>query len=93
MDAIDVLAESGANVNARAGRGETPLHRAIDRSLRAVRHLVGHGAHVNARDNDRHTPLHHAAIVTLGPTGYRYPVSAVVDFLLRSGADETARDI
>lgn len=87
--AINVLAEAGANVNVCTPMGETPLHLACGAlHLEAVRALVAHGAHVNAQDRRNFdTPLHSAT-----NSAGEAPAAEVVDFLLRSGADETILD-
>lgn len=79
------LLEGGANPDARADRGETPLHQAArggsDSTVLAA--LLAAGADVNARDDEGGTPLH-AAARNRGP--------ATISALLAAGADPEARD-
>jgi ankyrin repeat protein len=56
-----LLLERGADVNARAKDGLTPLHAASSfAELAAVRLLLEHGADVKAEDNHGRTSLHAA---------------------------------
>ena len=87
-EAIGVLVEAGASLEARCSDGSTPLCVAVgDLSLGASTALLQLGAHVNAQTNLRQTPLFYAVRMAglPGATG-------VVDLLLRSGADETLVD-
>lgn len=86
--AIGLLAEAGANTEARtsAGRfvGEALLHLALDLFKRtAAVALLRNGADVDVTNKDGETPLHLAA----GQLAAR-----MVDLLLRMGADETVVD-
>ena len=79
-----LLVEHGADVNAQANDGWTPLHSASSRGFSEVaRVLLEHGADVNAQANDGGTPLHLAA------HSGQAEVAAV---LLDRGADVNARD-
>src|SRR5262249_19674919 len=52
---VRLLAEAGANVNARDKNGNTPLHETFLTDLE--RELLKLGADVNARNNDGETPI------------------------------------
>lgn len=78
---VDLLVEAGANVDARNFDGRSPLNE--DVRFDKMRALVSHGADVNAQDLDGNTPLHHEVMAIVSWTAKK------VDFLLRSGADET----
>lgn len=83
---VDALVEAGANIEVRNQARLTPLAHATKAcNLETVRALVSHGAEVNTRDEHGDTPLHFAA-----QWAGRESASELVDFLLRSGADETA---
>jgi truncated hemoglobin YjbI len=52
------LLDHGANIEARDGKGQTPLRRAVNcRQLPVVQLLIQRGANPNAQDNRRVTPL------------------------------------
>jgi len=56
-EAIEVLLEYGADVNAKNADGNTPLHIAGLTSAREVVNLlVSHGADINTRNLDGETP-------------------------------------
>lgn len=85
---IRLLLYAGAELDAADSHGRTALHLACSAPLPDVCvALVDGGADVNARDNHDQTPLFHA----IHKTGHG--VSATVDFLLKSGGDETAVDV
>ncbi len=84
-EAIDFLVEAGANIEAKDGEGCTPLHcAAAYLSIEALTALLEHDANINAQDNVLGNSLYRAA-ANAGEQG----AADVVDFLLRSGADET----
>lgn len=80
------LLSAGADPLLRDVIQRTALHHAaIAGNDAAAELLVAAGAEVDAVDNDGRTPLWHAAALNL-------PDSAVVDVLLRAGADPKIRD-
>ena len=86
-EAIDVLVEAGANIEAQHAQfRSTPLQAAaLEVKLEAMLALLKHGANICARDMFGDTPLHSAAYMA----GRKAGIPDVVDSLLRSGADET----
>jgi len=65
-NAIKLLIDNGANINAKNSRGETVLHcivkkEYIDDSKR-VATLISNGADMNSKDNEDMTPLHWAVL-------------------------------
>ena len=88
VGAIDVLVEAGAYIEPRDSTGATPLHYAAEVfSFEAAAALLDHGADINARGLKQSTPLHYAATMAGAEDA-----ADMVDFLLRSGADETVVD-
>lgn len=88
-EVIDALVDMGTNIEASNRIGCTPLHLACHmRRDQAVVALSKRGANINARDVVDQTPLHHASCVA----GEEPRTSAVVDLLLRLGADGTIVD-
>jgi ankyrin repeat protein len=55
VECVRLLAQAGADVNARDGRGNTPLHRSY--SVDIDRELLKLGADVNARNHNGETPI------------------------------------
>jgi ankyrin repeat protein len=82
---VERLLNEGANVNARASNGATPLMGAAYRDYpRTTRLLIARGGEVNARSADGLTALHYAA--GAGNT-------EIVDVLLMAGADPNASSL
>jgi ankyrin repeat protein len=79
---VNLLIESGADVNAKTNNKVTPLM--LAQELPVLRLLLGVGAAVNAKTTDGKTALHSAAELGLS--------AAVVRCLLKAGADATAAD-
>ena len=63
VDAIDVLVQAGAHLNATTAQGRTPLHTAAAKGqARAAARLLMHGADADALAANAVTPLHLACI-------------------------------
>lgn len=87
-EAIGMLLEAGGNIKAKGVAGGNPLHvAAACLSVESALVLLRHGAQVNSRASSPSTPLHCAAFLA-GKQG----AAEMVDFLLRSGADETIKN-
>ena len=82
-EALRILLEAGADVNARDGNGARPLHRAVyNNNTEALRILLEAGADVNAHDGNGIRPLHRA-VYNNNPEALR--------ILLEAGADVNAQ--
>ncbi|EPE33351.1 Ankyrin repeat-containing protein [Glarea lozoyensis ATCC 20868] len=56
------LLNNGADLEARNGEGQTPLHIAtLNHNLEVIKVLFGAGINVEAKDNKRTAPIHYAA--------------------------------
>jgi ankyrin repeat protein len=83
LGTVGVLIAHGADVNANARNGVTPLMYVSDGPPAIVRMLIEHGANVNARDDDGVTPLS-ANLPNMRLDGVR--------LLIEKGADVNAHD-
>jgi len=78
------LLAKGADVHAKTGRGETPLHRAArGQCLQHAELYIQHGADVNLQDEKGNTPLHSALSSQGNP---------VIKLLLVHGADPNIKN-
>lgn len=70
FQAIKLLLDGGANVNATASNGATLLHQSVDRGEAFVRLLVDHGARLDLKDSNGRTPLDIAlGVAAAAPAG------------------------
>jgi uncharacterized membrane protein YfcA len=82
--ALALVRGGAARADSRNAAGDTPLHRAVEKGMRALAEsLLARGADVNARSKNGETPLHLAAL-DADPS--------VADLLLAAGADPLARN-
>ena len=89
LDAVRLLLELGADVNARDRDGDTPLHEAATWGRPEIaRLLLDAGADVNAR-RDNGDPVLHDAVNTNAEQSRK---AKTVRALLDAGADVNARD-
>ncbi|KAI1967138.1 hypothetical protein LOZ58_000635 [Ophidiomyces ophidiicola] len=85
VDAIEVLLEGHASVNAVDDYGQTPLfHAAISNDIDIFKELLDWGADVNVKDSFHTTPLHMAM---------RFSAPPISNLLLERGADPLAKDL
>jgi ankyrin repeat protein len=93
---IERLLDAGSDIEHQDKAGAVPLHRAVRaRSPEAVRCLLERGARVDTtHGRQRTTPLHIVTHSTgaSGTKGTRVEQQAIVDLLLRYGADRRAKD-
>lgn len=88
VEAIRVLIEAGADLEAENAGGSTPLFLAVSSCKpEATAALLNHGASINTRNDHEETPLHRAV------TCERECAGVMTDLLLRWGADETVVDV
>ncbi|HEX2565356.1 MAG TPA: TSUP family transporter [Burkholderiales bacterium] len=84
LAAEGLLARGRAQLEARDGEGETPLHRAIEKGMKGlVQALLQSGASLRARSGHGETALHYAAL---------HVDPALADVLLRAGAEPRVRN-
>jgi len=94
---IELLIDSGADANARAAGGVTPLHRAVrTRCAAAVRALLERGANPLARNDAGSMPLHLAVQTTgkggSGTAGAKAQQLIIIRLLVEHGARASDRD-
>ena len=76
---VDILIQTGGDVNSEDGEGETPLHVASTKGhVEVVRRLIAAGADVNKKREDGRAPIQMAS-----DNGH----VAVVDILTHEGGD------
>ena len=88
--AIESLLAAGADVNAKAENGITPLHEAAQYSTwnaGAIETLISAGADVNARESDGYTPLHVAVMFDFSGV-----LVHVIEALVAAGANVAIRN-
>ncbi|WP_238993770.1 ankyrin repeat domain-containing protein [Calothrix sp. PCC 6303] len=76
------LIQTGVNVNAKDGKGDTPLHY-LGASTKNAQLLLNRGAKVNVRNQNGSTPLHNV---------FGQKTAAVIKLLINQGAEVNARD-
>ncbi|MCC2692841.1 ankyrin repeat domain-containing protein [Nodularia sp. LEGE 04288] len=76
------LIQTGVNVNAKDGKGDTPLHY-LGKSEKNARLLLSRGAKVNVRNQNGNTPLHNV---------FGEKTAAVIKLLIDGGANVNARN-
>jgi uncharacterized membrane protein YfcA len=82
--ALALVRGGAAEGRARNAAGDAPLHRAVEKGMRALAEsLLARGADVNVRSKNGETPLHFAAL-DADPS--------VAELLLDAGADALARN-
>lgn len=98
---VQLLIDSGARVNDRNNRGQTPLMMAAARRLiDSVRILIENGAEISDRDPNGHTALmmamghstHQLEYDVIGPTSSYDDRIATAAYLISKGADVNAKD-
>jgi ankyrin repeat protein len=77
-ECVRLLAEAGADVNARDAEGNTLLHQTMQEEI--IEELLKLGADVNARNNSGETPVFHA------------PSESMVSFWIQHGADMSVKN-
>jgi ankyrin repeat protein len=84
IGALELLLNSGAEVDTRGDNSWTPLHIAAGlNNIKIIELLLSRGANINAQDSFGCTPLHYAA-----HDGF----AAAVNLLVASGADVNLKD-
>jgi ankyrin repeat protein len=84
LECVRLLADAGANVNARDGHGNTPLHQTV--LLEVDEELLRRGADVNARNDDGDTPT----FTTWEPAAFPLFIAHGADLTIRNNNGKTA---
>jgi len=85
---VDLLFANGADVNASAKAGDTPLHEAAWRLQRDLAELlIAHGANVNAKDKKGATPLTYAVTSPLKRFSREGAYVSVVELIQDHGGE------
>lgn len=100
VEAIGMLLQAGADVNATADRGMSVLMNAsradyrsdVTGRLQILNLLLQHGARVDVRDGDGKTALHYAVVDIMSEAGGFRAHPEIVSLLLEKGADVNAMD-
>ena len=80
---VQALVEKGADVNAKAEDGATPLIIAVGRGdPKVVKALLDNGADANAKDKNGRTALMRASFFALGSSSHQ----EIKDLLIKAGA-------
>ncbi|AVH68105.1 ankyrin repeat-containing protein (plasmid) [Nostoc sp. 'Peltigera membranacea cyanobiont' N6] len=79
---VERLIQTGVNVNAKDGKGDTPLHY-LGKSEKNARLLLSRGAKVNVRNQNGNTPLHNL---------FGQKTAAVIKLLIDRGAKVNAKN-
>ena len=91
---IDAIRSATADVNAKDGGGETPLHYAAYRNQNPeiLKLFIKAGADVNAKDNNSWTPLHFAACFNENPEVITLLIKVRVDVNTKDNDGKTPLD-
>jgi ankyrin repeat protein len=84
LECIRLLADAGANVDARDGHGNTPLHETVLPEV--YEELLKRGADVNARNDDGETPI----FTTYEPAALPLFIAHGADLTIRNNDGKTA---
>jgi ankyrin repeat protein len=86
LQCVRLLADAGANVNARDGHGNTPLHQTVP--VEIDEELLKRGADVNARNDDGETPI----FTTYEPAAFPLFIAHGADLTIRNNNGKTAME-
>ncbi len=89
-ECVEVLIDTGGDINAKDESDLTPLHFAAGiGKVGCLEVLLANGADVNARDNKQKTTLH---IIGWSPKGSKAQKERCAEMLINAGADVDAKD-